>query len=129
MATEQNSSSSLQVFCIGTLDTKLQELRFLSEAVRSTLNSFSNNSSTKVHCLLLPSLIFCFFSQMSCLSQLQLVLFYVCLNIPIISMLQLKINRMNAFSLCTRRSVVLLLCVSVCVYLFIFFFFNFKQNN
>nr|GMC99082.1 Tm-1 protein [Ipomoea batatas] len=48
MVTEQNSSSSLQVFCIGTADTKLEELRFLSEAVRSSLSSFSSNSSTKV---------------------------------------------------------------------------------
>ncbi|XP_019182764.1 PREDICTED: uncharacterized protein LOC109177765 isoform X3 [Ipomoea nil] len=48
MGTEQNASSSLQVFCIGTADTKLEELRFLSEAVRSSLSSFSSNSSTKV---------------------------------------------------------------------------------
>ncbi|XP_028794412.1 uncharacterized protein LOC114750034 [Neltuma alba] len=38
----------LLVFCIGTLDTKLQELRFLSDSVRSNLNHFSNHSSVKV---------------------------------------------------------------------------------
>lgn len=37
-----------RVFCVGTADTKLDELRFLSESVRSSLVAFSNNSSTKV---------------------------------------------------------------------------------
>ncbi|XP_055805474.1 toMV susceptible protein tm-1(GCR26) isoform X3 [Solanum dulcamara] len=46
MATVQ--SDSLRVFCIGTADTKLDELRFLSKSVRSSLNSFSNKSSFKV---------------------------------------------------------------------------------
>ncbi|KAL5754587.1 hypothetical protein ACOSP7_022807 [Xanthoceras sorbifolium] len=36
------------VFCVGTADTKLHELQFLSESVRSNLNTFSNNSSSKV---------------------------------------------------------------------------------
>ncbi|KAF4383298.1 hypothetical protein F8388_009329 [Cannabis sativa] len=34
-----------RVFCIGTADTKLQELRFLSDSVRSNLHAFFNNSS------------------------------------------------------------------------------------
>nr|3WRV_A Chain A, Tm-1 protein [Solanum lycopersicum]3WRV_B Chain B, Tm-1 protein [Solanum lycopersicum] len=46
MATAQ--SNSPRVFCIGTADTKFDELRFLSEHVRSSLNSFSNKSSFKV---------------------------------------------------------------------------------
>ncbi|GLT44660.1 hypothetical protein SLA2020_185450 [Shorea laevis] len=37
-----------QVFCVGTADTKLDELRFLSETVRSSLTAFSNNSCTNV---------------------------------------------------------------------------------
>uniref|UniRef100_A0A5B6YLX7 TIM-barrel signal transduction protein n=1 Tax=Davidia involucrata TaxID=16924 RepID=A0A5B6YLX7_DAVIN len=45
-----NQGNTLQVFCIGTADTKFEELRFLSESVQSNLNSFSNtNSSIKVH--------------------------------------------------------------------------------
>ncbi|XP_062143535.1 toMV susceptible protein tm-1(GCR26) [Alnus glutinosa] len=39
---------TLRVFCVGTADTKLEELRFLSESVRSNLNSFSKNSSLEV---------------------------------------------------------------------------------
>ncbi|MCE5166724.1 ToMV susceptible protein tm-1(GCR26) [Datura stramonium] len=46
MATAE--SNSLRVFCIGTADTKLDELRFLSESVRSSLSSFSSKSSYKV---------------------------------------------------------------------------------
>ncbi|KAL5557342.1 hypothetical protein UlMin_039578 [Ulmus minor] len=38
----------LRVFCIGTADTKLDELRFLSDSVRSNLTAFSRNSSTKL---------------------------------------------------------------------------------
>ncbi|KNA10077.1 hypothetical protein SOVF_147710 isoform B [Spinacia oleracea] len=34
-----------QVFCVGTADTKLQELRFLCQSVSSHFNSFSPNSS------------------------------------------------------------------------------------
>ncbi|KAK4262142.1 hypothetical protein QN277_027733 [Acacia crassicarpa] len=41
-------NNTLRVFCIGTLDTKLQELRLLSDSVRSNLNHFSNHSSLKV---------------------------------------------------------------------------------
>ncbi|XP_057976679.1 toMV susceptible protein tm-1(GCR26) isoform X2 [Malania oleifera] len=37
-----------QVFCVGTADTKLEELRFLSDSVRSNLNSFLISSSEKV---------------------------------------------------------------------------------
>ncbi|KAK6237431.1 hypothetical protein QUC31_002900 [Theobroma cacao] len=39
---------SAKVFCVGTADTKLDELRFLSESVRSSLNGSSNSSSSKV---------------------------------------------------------------------------------
>ncbi|CAA2995414.1 Tm-1 [Olea europaea subsp. europaea] len=41
-------NKSLQVFCIGTADTKLEELQFLSEFVQSNLNCFSSNKSSKV---------------------------------------------------------------------------------
>ncbi|XP_068333965.1 toMV susceptible protein tm-1(GCR26) [Pyrus communis] len=37
-----------RVFCIGTVDTKLDELRFLAESVRSHLNAFSTASLLKV---------------------------------------------------------------------------------
>ncbi|KAE8736242.1 TIM-barrel signal transduction protein isoform 2 [Hibiscus syriacus] len=37
-----------QVFCVGTADTKLNELRFLSDSVRSSLATFSDTSSSKV---------------------------------------------------------------------------------
>ncbi|XP_027346724.1 uncharacterized protein LOC113858330 isoform X2 [Abrus precatorius] len=40
-----NHSTTLRVFCVGTLDTKLHELRFLSDSLRSHLHHFS---STKV---------------------------------------------------------------------------------
>ncbi|XAR73841.1 hypothetical protein NMG60_11007944 [Bertholletia excelsa] len=40
--------NTLQVFCIGTADTKLEELRFLSQSVRFNLNCFAANSSSKV---------------------------------------------------------------------------------
>ncbi|XP_021274905.1 uncharacterized protein LOC110409771 isoform X2 [Herrania umbratica] len=39
---------SAKVFCVGTADTKLDELRFLSESVRSSLNASSKSSSSKV---------------------------------------------------------------------------------
>lgn len=48
MANQDNNNNTLQVFCIGTADTKLEELRFLSDSVRSNLNSFSSHSSSKV---------------------------------------------------------------------------------
>lgn len=41
-------NKSLQVFCIATADTKLEELQFLSESVQSSLNCFSSNKSSKV---------------------------------------------------------------------------------
>lgn len=37
-----------QIFCIGTADTKLEELRFLSDRVRSDLTTFSKGSHFKV---------------------------------------------------------------------------------
>ncbi|GMI78303.1 hypothetical protein like AT5G66420 [Hibiscus trionum] len=37
-----------KVFCVGTADTKLHELRFLSDSVRSSFATFSNTSSSKV---------------------------------------------------------------------------------
>ncbi|XP_050292179.1 toMV susceptible protein tm-1(GCR26) isoform X3 [Quercus robur] len=44
---------TLRVFCVGTADTKLEDLRFLSNSVRSNLNTFSNNSSLKVQVAIL----------------------------------------------------------------------------
>ncbi|XP_059623597.1 toMV susceptible protein tm-1(GCR26) isoform X2 [Cornus florida] len=41
-----NENIALQVFCVGTADTKLEELRFLSESVRSNLNTFSDKESS-----------------------------------------------------------------------------------
>ncbi|KAB2057815.1 hypothetical protein ES319_A11G193000v1 [Gossypium barbadense] len=35
-------------YCVGTTDTKLEELRFLAETVRSSLATFSSSSSSKV---------------------------------------------------------------------------------
>ncbi|XP_020238263.1 uncharacterized protein LOC109817435 isoform X2 [Cajanus cajan] len=43
-----NHSTTLRVFCVGTLDTKLHELRFLSDSIRSDLHRFSSSSSSKV---------------------------------------------------------------------------------
>ncbi|BAT75451.1 uncharacterized protein HKW66_Vig0035690 [Vigna angularis] len=40
-----NHSTTLRVFCVGTLDTKLHELRFLSDSLRSNLHRFSSSSS------------------------------------------------------------------------------------
>ncbi|XVE87339.1 hypothetical protein DITRI_Ditri18aG0109800 [Diplodiscus trichospermus] len=39
---------SAKVYCVGTADTKQDELRFLSESIRSSLNTFSNSCSSKV---------------------------------------------------------------------------------
>ncbi|XVF62094.1 hypothetical protein PTKIN_Ptkin08bG0189800 [Pterospermum kingtungense] len=39
---------SAKVLCVGTADTKLDELRFLSESVRSSLTTFCSSSSSKV---------------------------------------------------------------------------------
>ncbi|RRT57788.1 hypothetical protein B296_00020478 [Ensete ventricosum] len=36
----------LHVFCIGTADTKLEELRFLADVLRSRLATYSNDSPT-----------------------------------------------------------------------------------
>lgn len=41
-------SNTLRVFCIGTVDTKLDELRYLSDSVRSNLSQFSRDSKFKV---------------------------------------------------------------------------------
>lgn len=38
-----HNSTTLRVFCVGTLDTKLHELLFLSESLRSNLNRFSSS--------------------------------------------------------------------------------------
>ncbi|XP_024977748.1 uncharacterized protein LOC112515272 isoform X1 [Cynara cardunculus var. scolymus] len=43
-----NHKDFLQVFCIGTADTKFEELLFLSQSVRSNLTSFSPTSYSKV---------------------------------------------------------------------------------
>ncbi|XP_077244309.1 TIM-barrel signal transduction protein [Tasmannia lanceolata] len=37
-----------RVFCIGTADTKLEELRFLSDSIRSNLDKFSHSTTLKV---------------------------------------------------------------------------------
>ncbi|KAL8473844.1 hypothetical protein ACS0TY_030631 [Phlomoides rotata] len=46
MANKKNNT--MQVFCIGTADTKLEELRFLVQSVRSNLRLFSVNSSSEL---------------------------------------------------------------------------------
>ncbi|KAF6166697.1 hypothetical protein GIB67_005559 [Kingdonia uniflora] len=43
----------LQVFCIGTIDSKKDELEFLSNSVRSNLNSFFKNSLIQVQVTIL----------------------------------------------------------------------------
>ncbi|XP_054824995.1 toMV susceptible protein tm-1(GCR26) isoform X2 [Prosopis cineraria] len=48
VSTMVDLNDTFRVFCIGTVDTKLQELRFLSDSVRSNLNHFSDHSSVKV---------------------------------------------------------------------------------
>ncbi|GAA0175856.1 hypothetical protein LIER_28952 [Lithospermum erythrorhizon] len=45
---KEGKSDSAQVLCIGTADTKLEELKFLSHYVRSNLSLFSSNFSSKV---------------------------------------------------------------------------------
>lgn len=35
-----------QVFCVGTADTKLEELQFLANRVRSAIDSFNNESTS-----------------------------------------------------------------------------------
>ncbi|KAK8938896.1 hypothetical protein KSP39_PZI010823 [Platanthera zijinensis] len=44
---------ALQVFCIGTFETKRQELIFLSDCVQSNLTAFSKGSSLKVEVTIL----------------------------------------------------------------------------
>lgn len=44
-----HGEKTLQVFCIGTADTKLDELRFLYDRLRSDLDVFSKGSSIKVY--------------------------------------------------------------------------------
>ncbi|KAI3450983.1 hypothetical protein Pfo_007648 [Paulownia fortunei] len=46
MAIRENKK--VQVYCIGTADTKLEELRFLAQSIRSNLQLFSANSSSKL---------------------------------------------------------------------------------
>lgn len=48
-----NLKDFLQVFCIGTADTKLDELLFLSESVRSNLTNFTPTSSSKVEVVII----------------------------------------------------------------------------
>nr|XP_043615536.1 toMV susceptible protein tm-1(GCR26) [Erigeron canadensis] len=43
-----NQKDLIQVLCIGTADTKFQELLYLSESVHSNLTAFSLNSTSKV---------------------------------------------------------------------------------
>lgn len=63
-----NQDNSLQVFCIGTADTKLDELRFLSESVHSSLRSFSTSSSFKVHYSIPQHKLYNFYTPISVLS-------------------------------------------------------------
>ncbi|GFY80356.1 hypothetical protein Acr_01g0001650 [Actinidia rufa] len=42
------AKNTVQVLCIGTADTKLDELRFLADSVRSNITNFSTQSSSKV---------------------------------------------------------------------------------
>ncbi|KAH6755995.1 TIM-barrel signal transduction protein [Perilla frutescens var. hirtella] len=46
MADKKNCT--MQVFCIGTADTKLEEIRFLARSLRHNLRIFSANSPTKL---------------------------------------------------------------------------------
>ncbi|KFK28315.1 hypothetical protein AALP_AA8G500300 [Arabis alpina] len=48
MAEKTMQCDTCRVFCVGTVDTKLDELKFLAGSVRSNINAFSNNSSSKV---------------------------------------------------------------------------------
>ena len=58
MAT-RGESKTLRVFCIATADTKLEELRFVSDAVRSNLNFFARGSPHKVRVLELLFSVLC----------------------------------------------------------------------
>ncbi|KAL2236316.1 UNVERIFIED_CONTAM: ToMV susceptible protein tm-1(GCR26) [Sesamum indicum] len=44
----QDDDNTMKIFCIGTADTKLEELRFLAQAIRSNLQLFSANSTSEV---------------------------------------------------------------------------------
>ncbi|GAU31227.1 hypothetical protein TSUD_210840 [Trifolium subterraneum] len=44
----QTTATTRRIFCVGTLDTKLNELRFLSDSLRSNLHRFSNHTSPKL---------------------------------------------------------------------------------
>lgn len=46
MADKKNNG--MQVFCIGTADTKLEEIRFLAQSIRHNLHLLSANSSSKL---------------------------------------------------------------------------------
>lgn len=48
-----DKNTNFQVLCIGTADTKLDELQFLSDSLRSNLQTFSTNSSFKVQVTIL----------------------------------------------------------------------------
>lgn len=63
MATRGDSKTP-RVFCIATADSKLDELRFISDTVRSNLNSFSRSSSFKVTVL---ELLFSMYVSSACL--------------------------------------------------------------
>ncbi|KAL0349534.1 UNVERIFIED_CONTAM: ToMV susceptible protein tm-1(GCR26) [Sesamum radiatum] len=44
----QDDDKTMKVFCMGTADTKLEELRFLAQAIRSNLQLFSVDSTSTV---------------------------------------------------------------------------------
>ncbi|KAF2290787.1 hypothetical protein GH714_015458 [Hevea brasiliensis] len=78
------SDKTLRVFCVGTADTKLDELRFLSDSVSSSLTSLSNNSSSKVEVVIVD-----------------------------VSVGQKEINGIGEFSFVSRKDVLACLKVSV----------------
>lgn len=43
-----NKNNGMRVFCIGTADTKLEEIRFLAQSIRQNLHHLSANSSSKL---------------------------------------------------------------------------------
>ncbi|XP_057786761.1 toMV susceptible protein tm-1(GCR26) [Salvia miltiorrhiza] len=45
---DNKKKHTIQIFCIGTADTKLQEIRFLAHSIRHNLHLFSANSSSKL---------------------------------------------------------------------------------
>ncbi|GMP27358.1 hypothetical protein CsSME_00003390 [Camellia sinensis var. sinensis] len=50
MANQDNNNNTLQVFCIGTADTKLEELRFLSDSVQVTVVDVSTSQKETESC-------------------------------------------------------------------------------